>query len=254
MDLTKKQGTLRSDSKEALNPMRKEESLFHPLPDETLDTFFQGRLKILQKKEGYRFSIDTILLSQFAHIRKDEKVMDLGTGCGILPLLLSKTTKGATFVGVEIQKTLAECAMKNVHLNRLEDRISILCQDYRQLRDAFPPGSFDVVLSNPPYRSARTGRVNPSPEKAIARHEIKGALKDLLSIASYLLPNKGRCYLIFPASRGIDLLVTLRYERLEPKRVQLVYPRAGEQAKFLLVESVKSSGVELKMMPPLLLQ
>ncbi len=254
MDLTKKQGTLCSESKEAPHPMRKGECLLHPSPDETLDTFFQGRLKILQKKEGYRFSIDAILLSQFVNIRKDEKVMDLGTGCGILPLVLSKTTRGATFVGVEIQKTLAECATKNVHLNRLEDRISILCQDYRQLRDSFPPGSFDVVLSNPPYRRARTGRLNPSTEKAIARHEIKGALKDLLSIASYLLPNKGRGYFIFPASRAIDLLVGLRHERLEPKRVQLVYPRAGEPAKFLLVESVKSSGVELKMMPPLLLQ
>ncbi len=254
MDLTKKQGTLRSKSKEALSPMRKEDRLLHPLPDETLDTFFQGRLKILQKKEGYRFSIDAILLSQFASLRKDEKVMDLGTGCGILPLLLSKTAKGSIFVGVEIQKTLAECATKNVHLNHLEDRISILCQDYRQLRGSFPPGSFDVVLSNPPYRRARTGRLNPSTEKAIARHEIKGTLKDLLSIASYLLCNKGRGYFIFPASRAIDLLVGLRHERLEPKRVQFVYPRAGEPAKFLLVESIKSSGVELKLMPPLLLQ
>lgn len=253
MDWAKKQETHCSESEQMLNPKRKGESFLHPLPDETLDTFFQGRLKILQKKKGYRFSIDAILLYQFASIRKNEKVIDLGTGCGILPLLLSQRAKTSSFVGVEIQKILAECATKNVHFNHLENRISILCQDIRQLRDSFPPSSFDVVLSNPPYRKVRTGRLNPSTEKAIARHEIKGTLKDLVSIASYLLPNKGRCYLIFPASRAIDLLVTLRNERLEPKRVQLVYPRAGEQAKFLLVESVKSSGVELNVMSPLIL-
>jgi tRNA1Val (adenine37-N6)-methyltransferase len=224
-----------------------------PSSDETLDTFFNGSLQILQKKKGYRFSIDAVLISQFVKILKNEKVIDLGTGCGILPLLLSQTTKAHSFVGVEIQKGLAECAKKNVILNYLEDRISILHQDYRKLNSIFPPGSFDVVLSNPPYRKYRTGRVNPSIEKAIARHEIRGTLEDLISIASYLLPTKGRCYLIFPALRTIDLLMILRAEKLEPKRLQFVHPRIKEGAKFILVESVKASGVELKIMEPLIL-
>jgi tRNA1Val (adenine37-N6)-methyltransferase len=224
-----------------------------PSSDETLDTFFNGSLQILQKKKGYRFSIDAVLLSQFVKILKNEKVIDLGTGCGILPLLLSQTKKAHSFVGVEIQKELAECAKKNVILNYLEDRISILHQDYRKLNSIFPPGSFDVVLSNPPYRKYRTGRVNPSVEKAIARHEIRGTLEDLISIASYLLPTKGRCYLIFPALRTIDLLMILRAEKLEPKRLQFVHPRIKEGAKFILVESVKASGVELKIMEPLIL-
>ena len=224
-----------------------------PSSDETLDTFFNGSLQILQKKRGYRFSIDAVLLSQFVKILKNEKVIDLGTGCGILPLLLSQTKKAHSFVGVEIQKGLAECAKKNVILNYLEDRISILHQDYRKLNSIFPPGSFNVVLSNPPYRKYRTGRVNPSIEKAIARHEIRGTLEDLISIASYLLPTKGRCYLIFPALRTIDLLMILRAEKLEPKRLQFVHPRIKEEAKFILVESVKASGVELKIMEPLIL-
>ena len=224
-----------------------------PSSDETLDTFFNGSLQILQKKKGYRFSIDAVLISQFVKILKNEKVIDLGTGCGILPLLLSQTKKAHSFVGVEIQKGLAECAKKNVILNYLEDRISILHQDYRKLNSIFPPGSFDVVLSNPPYRKYRTGRVNPSVEKAIARHEIRGTLEDLISIASYLLPTKGRCYLIFPALRTIDLLMILRAEKLEPKRLQFVHPRIKEEAKFILVESVKASGVELKIMEPLIL-
>jgi tRNA1Val (adenine37-N6)-methyltransferase len=224
-----------------------------PSPDETLDTFFNEKLQIIQKKKGYRFSIDAVLLSQFIKIRKNERVIDLGTGCGILPLLLSHTTKAHSFVGVEIQKGLAECAKKNVVLNHLEDRISILKQDFKELRGIFPPGSFDVVLSNPPYRKYRTGRINPSMEKAIARHEIRGALEDLISIASYLLPPKGRCYLIFPTLRTVDLLVALRSGKLEPKRLQFVHPRIGEEAKFILTESIKASGAELKLMEPLIL-
>ena len=231
-------------------------SPFRNLPSskETLDTFFNGSLQILQKKRGYRFSVDAVLLSQFCRIRKNEKVIDLGTGCGILPLLLSHSTKAHFLVGVEIQKELAELAKKNVMLNHLDDRVSILQRDFRELRDDFPPESFDVVLSNPPYRKYRTGRVNPAMEKAIARHEIKGALEDLLSIASYLLPPKGRCYLIFPALRTIDLLVLLRNQRLEPKRLQFVHPRLAGDAKFILSESIKDSGVELQVLHPLILQ
>jgi tRNA1Val (adenine37-N6)-methyltransferase len=225
-----------------------------PSSDETLDTFFSGDLHILQKKRGYRFSIDAVLLSQFITLRKEEKVIDMGTGCGILPLLLSQTTKAHFFVGVEIQKGLAECAKKNVILNHLGDRISILHQDFRELKATFPSGSFDVVISNPPYRQYRTGRVNPSIEKAVARHEIKGTLGDLIHMASYLLPNKGRCYLIFPALRTVDLLMALRGEKLEPKRLQFVHPRLEEGAKLILIESIKASGVELKIMEPLVLQ
>jgi tRNA1Val (adenine37-N6)-methyltransferase len=224
-----------------------------PLPDESLDTFFDGRLRVIQKKKGYRFSVDAILLSQFVTIRKDEKVIDLGTGCGILPLLLSQTTQAQSFVGVEIQNDLAEIASKNVLLNRLRDRVTILRKDLRQLKHVYPPGAFHVALSNPPYRKCRTGRVNPSLEKAVARHEIMGTLQEFISAAAYLLPAKGRLYLIYPASRAVDLLVGLREQSLEPKRVQYVHPRAGEEAKFILVESVKSTGIELRVMTPLII-
>ncbi len=222
--------------------------------DETLDTFLDGGLQILQGQKGYRFSLDAILLSRFARIPRDERVIDLGTGNGILPLLLSKAARAQSFVGVEIQKELAECARKNVALNHLEDRITILHQDYRNLKEVFPPGSFDIVLSNPPYRKYRTGRLNPSDEKAIARHEIKGTLEDLITIASYLLRQKGKCFLIFPASRTVDLLTLLRKGGLEPKRLQIVYPFMGADAKFILTESIKSSGAELKVLEPLILR
>lgn len=224
-----------------------------PLADETLDTFFEESLRVLQKKRGYRFSLDAVLLSQFIKIRRNEKVIDLGTGCGILTLLLSRATAAHSFVGVEIQTGLAELARRNVLLNHLEHRISILQKDFRELKETFPPGSFDVVLSNPPYRNYHSGRLNPSIEKAVARHEIKGTIEDLISIASYLLPPKGRSCLIYPASRAVDLLVFLRKEKLEPKRLQFVYPGIGEDAKFILAESVKTSGVELKILKPLIL-
>ena len=224
-----------------------------PSSEETLDTFSGGRLKILQGKKGYRFSIDAVLLSRFVRISRNEKVIDLGTGCGILPLLLSQTTKARSFVGVEIQKGLAEYAKQNVLVNRLEDRISILWRDLREIKTVFPPGSFNVAISNPPYRKYRTGRVNPLMEKAVARHEIKGTLEDLISIASYLLPNKGRCYLIFSAARTVDLLAILRRTGLEPKRLQFVHPRIDGEANFVLSEAIKSSGVDLKIMKPLVL-
>ena len=225
-----------------------------PSSDETLDTFSNGSLQIFQKKRGYRFSVDAVLLSQFIDVRKDEKVIDLGTGCGIVPLLLSQTTEAHCFVGVEIQKGLAECARKNMILNHLDHRISILHQDFRELKGTFRSGSFDVVVSNPPYRQYRTGRMNPSIEKAIARHEITATLGDLIGMASYLLPTKGRCYLIFPAWRTVDLLMGLRGKRLEPKRLQFVHSRLEEGAKFILVESVKAGGAELKIMEPLILK
>jgi len=224
-----------------------------PSADETLEPFFDGKLQIIQKKKGYRFSVDPVLLSQFVRIRKNDRVIDLGTGCGILPLLLSQNTNAHSFVGVEIQRGLIDCAEKNVVLNHLEDRISILKQDFRELKRIYTPGSFDVVLSNPPYREYRTGRINPLPEKAIARHEIKGKLQDLISVASYLVPPKGRCYLIFPALRTVDLFVSLRNGKLEPKRIQFVHPRIGEEAKFVLTESIKASGVEVKIGSPLFL-
>jgi len=224
-----------------------------PSVDETLEPFFDGKIQIIQKKKGYRFSVDAILLSQFVRIRKNERVIDLGTGCGILPLLLSQNAKAHSFVGVEIQKGLAECAKKNVALNHLDGKISILGQDFRELKRTFPPGSFDVVLSNPPYRKPQSGRINPSAEKAVARHEIKGTLQDLISTASYLLPPKGRCYLIFPAVRTVDLFVALRGGKLEPKRLQFVHPRREGEAKFVLTESIKTSGVELKIINPLIL-
>jgi len=221
--------------------------------DTTLDTFLGGTLQVRQSRTGYRFSVDALLLSQFAKIKKYEKVIDLGTGCAILPLLLSRATTCSSFVGVEVQKSLAEVAQDNIRLNRLQGRITILQRDYRDLKGVFPAEAFDVVVSNPPYRRYRTGRMNPIAEKAVARHEVLGTLEDLIDAAGYLLPPRGRCYVIFPAMRLVDLVATLRHGKLEPKRLRFVHSRPGGAARFVLAESVKGSGVELEVMSPLIL-
>lgn len=224
-----------------------------PSPDETLETFGHGKVQILQKKKGYRFSVDTMILSEFVRIRKHEKVIDLGTGCGILPILLCRTTQARSFVGVEIQETLADLAERNVLLNGCQDRVTIVHEDYRTLRQLFPGGTFHVALSNPPYREFRSGRLNPALEKSIARHEVHGTIEELACVVAHLLLPKGRFYLIFPASRAVDAIANLRRHRLEPKRIRCVHPYAEREANFILVESVKDSGVELKIMPPLIL-
>jgi len=227
--------------------------LLLPSADETLDSFSDGAFRILQKKKGYRFSVDAILLSQFIRLRKGERAIDLGTGCGILPILLARAKGAHSLVGVEIQRDLACLARRNVELNGLGDRITIYHEDFKKLRDLFPRDSFHLVCSNPPYRKYLTGRVNPSLEKAIARHEIKATLSDLIQAAAYLLPVKGRCYLIYPASRTVDLLTSLRRHHLEPKRLRFVHPGKEEAAKFVLVESVKDSGADLNVEKPIFL-
>ena len=222
----------------------------YPLMKPLIPSSTEG-FKSSRRKGGIDSPLTQCFSANLSRFEKMSSAIDLGTGCGILPLLLSQTTKALSLVGVEIQKELAECAEKNVLLNHLEHRISILHQDFRELKKIYPSGSFDVVFSNPPYRKYRTGRINLSVEKAIARHEIKGTLEDLISIISYLLPSKGRCYLIFPASRVVDLLALLRAESLEPKRLQFVHSRIEERGKFILTESIKDSGVELKLITSL---
>jgi len=220
------------------------------LDDETLDDLLLTGRKILQKRRGYRFSIDPVLLSGFVSRRNGERVADLGTGSGVLPLLLAG--KGETqIVGIERQPELAEMARRSVELNRLEQSIAIVCADLRDCRRNFPPQSFDLVVSNPPYRVPGSGRQAPDPQRSAARHEQAGDLDDFLRAAAYLLSNRGRCALVYLAERLTDLLVGLRAVRIEPKRLRLVHPRPGEPGKLALVEGVRAGRPGLAVEPPL---
>lgn len=222
-----------------------------PSGDETLDTLFQGKLKIIQRKRGYRFSIDAVLLAHFADVQGAEEIVDLGAGNGIIPLILAFFNPSVRVVGVELQEEMVKRALRSVDLNRLGGRVKIIQGDVCSVEKAFRPQSFDAVVCNPPYRGPASGRVNPDPEKRIARHEIKGRLSDFVRAGSYLLRRGGRMALVYPATRALDLLQAMRQEDIEPKRLRLVYSFKESVATLVLAEGVKGAGSELKIMPPL---
>ena len=219
--------------------------------EETLDTLFGGRLRILQKKGGYRFSIDALLLAHFAEPRSKDRIIDLGTGCGIMPLIIAFHKKTGKIAGVEIQPSLADLARRNAALNRLSTRIKILEKDLRDLEGKNVRGIFDLVLSNPPYRKVGAGRVNPRLEKALARHEFKATLQDVLRAARYLLKEKGRLAMIYPASRAAELIQEMRQIHLEPKRLQFVHSHLKEEARLVMVEGFKEGRAQVRVLPPL---
>jgi tRNA1Val (adenine37-N6)-methyltransferase len=222
-----------------------------PLPDETLNYLPSGNLKILQKKKGYRFSIDSILLAHFVRLGEAHKVVDLGTGSAVIPIILATKVESAEIWGVEIQEELAEMAKRNVVMNHLQSRVHIMKADARSLADRMPSEEFDIVLTNPPYRKMRSGRISLQREKAIARHELEGSLDDMAKIAFRLLKPKGSLYLVYPAVRIADLITCLRGNDLEPKRMRLVHPKMGKGAQLTLVEASKRGGPGVEIHPPL---
>ena len=219
-------------------------------PDESLDAFLDGRLRLIQSARGYRFSVDALLLARFVTIKRNDVVVDLGAGSGIISLLLLLEKPVAYVLALEIQATLASQAVRNADLNGVMDRMAVLLADLRRVPFREPVG--DVVVCNPPYRRPGSGRVNPDRERAIARHEIKATLNDILSATSVLLKPGGRVALIYPAGRLVDLLVRMRAFDFEPKRMQLVYPSVEEEPKRVLVEGVRAGKGGVKVLPPLI--
>ncbi len=220
---------------------------------ETLDTLFGGRLKILQGRDGYRFSIDALLLAHFAESGAKDRIIDLGTGCGILPLILLFRKKASRVIGVEIQPSLADLARRNASLNRFTSRIKIWEKDLKELNTRKLKETFDLVLSNPPYRRMGSGRINPNQEKAVARHEIKATLEDVIRTAHHLLQNKGRLVMIYPASRAAGLIKEMARFHLEPKRLQFVHSHDKDEARLILVEALKEGQAQVRILPPFVL-
>ena len=219
--------------------------------DETLDRPLNGTLKIIQKRKGYRYSIDAILLTHFCRLREDDQVIDLGTGHAIIPVLLAAKGLASRIIGVEIQEELLNMARRNIAINRMEDRITLIHRDVRDLPTCLERSSFEVAVTNPPYRGIQKGRLNPDPQKAAARHEIHGSLRDMAQAAAVLLRPKGRFYVVYPASRTVDMLLTLRESGLEPKQLQVVHSRAGERARLVMAEAIKGGRREVKILTPL---
>ncbi len=220
--------------------------------DETLDDLFESRIKIIQPKKGYRFSVDALLLAHFAlSFARPKEVLDVGTGCGIIALILACKRDPIRVTAVEVQAGLADIAARNVLLNRLSPKVTVLKEDFRNLEKKVPPSTFDLIVSNPPYFQVSSGRLNPTRQKAIARHEIKGALEDLAKASAKLVKPFGNVIVAYPVSRLVDLLTTLSNHHLEPKRMQIVHSHREEPGKLALVQSTKGGNRELKVLEPL---
>jgi len=223
------------------------------MDDYTEDTFFNGRVTVKQPRGGYRYSIDAVILAGHVRPRPEDRVVDLGTGCGIIPLILGFRYPGITLSGVEIQAELADIARTNVAANHLEKRIDILPVDMRTLKSSTFSGPVDVVVSNPPFYRMSAGRINPESQRAIARHELKVTLEDVLKAAERVLRTAGKFVCIYGSDRLVDLFACMRICHIEPKFMRLIHSKVGTEAdaRLALVEGVKQGNSGLIAGPPL---
>ncbi len=221
-------------------------------PDERLDELQRCGFKIIQNPKKFCFGMDAVLLSGFARAKTGEKVLDIGTGTGIIPILMAAKTKGRHFTGLEIQHESAGMAIRSVAYNHLEERISIVEGDIREAGKLFAPASFDVVTSNPPYMVANHGLVNPDSAKMIARHEICCTLEDIAQQTAKLLKNGGRFYMVHRPFRLAEIFCTLVKYDLEPKRMRLVYPYVDKEPNMVLIEALKGGNSRITCEPPLI--
>jgi len=219
----------------------------------TTDSFFDGRIKVKQHRRGYRFSIDAVLLASFVKPRPGDRIVDLGTGCGIILLIVAFRHPTCKLFGVEVQEELAGLAEMNVRQNRMENQIRIICEDMKNLNHSMVSGAVDIVIANPPYRRQSSGRLCRNHQRAQARHELSVTLPDVIETASRLLRNSGRFALIYLAERIADVLGHMRAFGIEPKFLRSVHPNGRSEAKLLLVEGIKGAAIGLKIAPPLII-
>jgi tRNA1Val (adenine37-N6)-methyltransferase len=219
----------------------------------TTDAFFDGKLHIKQAASGYRFSLDAVLLAWHARPRADERVLDLGTGCGIIPLILAYRNPSIAAFGIEIQEDLAALAISNVSANHMQNRITVLRQDMRDLKPDMIGGPVDLVVCNPPYRQPNSGRINPDAQRAIARHELKVSLADVLQTVRRMLRTAGRFVTVYTAERIVELLCQMRTEGIEPKFMRSIHSQLDTEAKLILVDAVKGARPGARLGSPLII-
>ncbi|WP_051327123.1 tRNA1(Val) (adenine(37)-N6)-methyltransferase [Desulfatibacillum aliphaticivorans] len=217
----------------------------------TNDSILGGKIRIFQEKNGYRFSLDAVLLPHFVQCGKDSLIVDLGTGAGVIPLILTSLYPDIKVYGVEIQDSLAGLAERNVRENGLQDRISVIRHDLKKSPIQGLSKNIDYVVSNPPYRRLGSGRINPDSQKAAARHEILANLEDTAGAAARLLGKGGRFAVVYPATRTAELIHCLTKNSLEPKRMRAVHSNTLSPARLVLVEAVKGAGPQITVERPL---
>lgn len=220
----------------------------------SLDSFLEGHLKICQSRAGYRFSVDALILAYHAVPNKPaEKILDIGTGCGIMPLITAFRYPDVHIVGVEIQSELAALARTNVEENGFQSQIRILEGDILHLRAGDVGAPLDMVMTNPPYRKPRSGRINPQSQRALARHEITVSLDGLIKAMRRVLRTGGRGWIIYPVERLVELMACLRAHHLEPKYMRVLHSRYGTDGKRCLIKAVKAARPGLIVGPPMVI-
>ena len=222
------------------------------LPNERLDDLQIKGYEIIQSPGRFCFGMDAVLLSGFAKVKKGETALDLGTGTGIIPILLKTKTNGKHFTGLEIQKECADMAGRSVRYNHLEDDVEIVRGDIKEAADIFGAASFDVVTSNPPYMIGQHGLRNPDMPKAIARHEVLCNLEDVVSQASKVLKERGRFYMVHRPRRLAEIISLMKEYRIEPKRLRMIHPFVDRDANMLLIEGVRGGKSMMVVEPPLI--
>ncbi len=218
------------------------------------DSLFDGRLVCRQYKSGYRYSIDSVLLAHYPGIKTNERILDLGTGTGVIGLILCYRYRhlDISITGIELQQNLAALARHNICLNEFDRLFAVIDGDVGDCRSLIMPESYSLVISNPPFYAAGSGRLNAHPEAAAARHQSRAGLAPFIDAAAFALRNRGRAVLIYPADKVVELFTCLLEKRLNPKAIQFVYsyPEA-DSATLVMVEAVKNGGVRTAIEQPL---
>lgn len=220
--------------------------------NERIDDLQRNGYQIIQNRDGFCFGMDAVLLSGFAKVKPEEKAIDLGTGTGIIPILLEAKNEGLHYTGLEIQEEVADMAARSVALNHLEDKITIVRGDIKEASRLFGAASFDVVTSNPPYMNDAHGLKNPDLPKAISRHEVLCTLEDVAREAARLLRPGGRFYLVHRPHRLIEIITALKSVGMEPKRMKMVHPFADKEANMVLIEAVRGGRSMIKVEAPVI--
>lgn len=216
--------------------------------NERIDDLELKGFKIIQNTDGFCFGIDSVLISDFAkHIKKNSKVIDLGTGSGIIATLLCAKTNLSKVIGVEIQEDVAEMANRSIKLNHLENKFQIINDNIKNLKEKFEACSFDVVITNPPYQKLKTGIISDGQKKLISRHEVEADLEDFISMAFYLLKDKGEFYMVHRAERLVDIISIMRRSKIEPKQLRIVCSSQGKEPKLVLIKGIKNARPFLKI-------
>lgn len=221
-------------------------------PNERIDDLQRNNYRIIQDPERFCFGMDAVLLSGFAKAKEGDHVIDLGTGTGIIPILMEAKTKASNLVGLEIQPESADMAQRSVELNHLEKKIRIVTGDIREASSIFGAATFDVVTSNPPYMTEHHGITNEKSPKAIARHELLCTLEDVICQAAKLLRPGGSFYMVHRPFRLVDIMVLMRGYHLEPKRMKLVYPYIDKDPNMVLIEGLRGGRPRMTVEKPLI--